>query len=453
MTKVVQIFSGVLLCLLLSYSFGFSANTDMQDIQKELTQNYLNTQNSVAIQKTENMVLDSKIEGLMLEDIIAGYDSDIAVIEKKMIPLFEQLKEPKIKISKKEEQKIKIREALTKQAKILSSLYLEMLFQEELKEKNFSDSILYQFFITESEAVSGLMTEDSLKKMEKKVLSSYIELLKQFKEIQKDQEEIKVQMAPIHEKYEEFSAQKDKILQQKSIKEEKLSLAKEQKEHYEGLLEESREQAFASMEEAMKSDNALQELQAKLNQMEVGKEQKEANETARRMQDIELKDEYSPEELTSEMVALISKKVLEEANDGVFSLWPVEAKKGISATFHDAEYKKRFGMQHNAIDIPSPQGTPILAPADGYVYKTADNGMGYSYIILLHRNNIRTVYGHVSGFTAKAGSYVTEGQQIGKVGGTPGTRGAGKMTTGSHLHFEVLVNEVYKNPLNYLPKK
>ncbi len=427
----------------------------MLNIQNQLTENYINnTAQNVSLQKTEAKVLDSKIEGLILEDVIAGYDSDIAVLEKQLQPLINQLQEPKQKIAEKESKKNEIRNSLEKQSQILSRIYLEMLFEQKTENKTFSDSFLSQLFVNDAEQLSEVITEDALKKIERKTLEIYIALLKQFKNLQMEQDEIKTQIAPLQQKYDELSNRRDKLEQEKSIKEESLASAKAKKEYYEDVLQESRDQVFISMQEAMSSDNSVIALQKKLDDLEAEKDQKEAKETARKMQDLELKDEYSPEELTPDMVAAISKKVLSE-NIGTtfFSMWPVDPNKGISAHFQDSEYKQKFKMQHNAIDIPIPQGTPIRSPADGYVYKTVDNGMGYSYIIVLHRNNVRTVYGHVSGFAVKAGTMVSAGDIIGYSGGTPGTKGAGKMTTGAHLHFEVLVNEVYKNPIHYLPKQ
>lgn len=437
------------------YGVKASEVSSIQQIQKQLTQEYIDsTHNSLAIQKTEEKMLDSKIEGLMLEDVIAGYDSDISVLEKKILPIFEQIREPKQQIATLEDKKNTIREALAQQGKILSSLYLEMLFQNADSKKTFSDSLLSSVFLDNDEQRNQQITEEAIKKIEKKVLSTYADLLKEFNRIQSDQAKIQQSIAGISQEYKELTDRRDKIEQQKMIKEEQLLAAQKTKEHYADLLTESREQAFASMEEAMSSDTVLQELQKKIDDLETQKNKKEATQTAARMQDIKLKEEYSPEELTTDMLAAISKKVIDESKGNLFfELWPVSPDKGISATFHDASYKKRFGMQHNAIDIPAPQGTDILAPADGYVYKTVDNGLGYSYIIILHRNNVRTVYGHVSKFLVSPGDMVVAGEAIGKVGGTPGTKGAGKMTTGPHLHFEVLVNEVYKNPEMYLPAR
>ncbi|MFH2104616.1 MAG: M23 family metallopeptidase, partial [Parcubacteria group bacterium] len=110
-----------------------------------------------------------------------------------------------------------------------------------------------------------------------------------------------------------------------------------------------------------------------------------------------------------------------------------------------------FGVNHYAIDVPTPQGTPMYAPADGYVVRYRDAGYGYSYIMLMHANDLSTVYGHTSASFVSAGQYVTEGQVIGLSGGTPGTKGAGLMTTGPHLHLEVRVNGVPVDPLRYLP--
>lgn len=138
--------------------------------------------------------------------------------------------------------------------------------------------------------------------------------------------------------------------------------------------------------------------------------------------------------------------------------WPVEPKKGLSAYFRDPTYQSVFGVAHNAIDIPTPQSTPIHAPADGYVTKVKDAGMGYSYIIVAHTGGVMTLYGHVSEIDVKAGDYVARGDVIGKSGATPGTRGAGWMTTGPHLHLEVFQDGKHVDPLLYLdnsvlPKK
>lgn len=133
--------------------------------------------------------------------------------------------------------------------------------------------------------------------------------------------------------------------------------------------------------------------------------------------------------------------------------WPVPSKI-VNAYFRDPSYpyKNTIG-EHSAIDIRASQGTAIKAPAGGYVLQTKDNGYGYSYIMLMHANNIVTLYGHVSGFNVLQDQYVKKGDVIGYTGGKPGTKGAGPFTTGPHLHFEVRVNGVPVNPLEYLKIK
>ncbi len=132
--------------------------------------------------------------------------------------------------------------------------------------------------------------------------------------------------------------------------------------------------------------------------------------------------------------------------------WPVEPTLGVSAHFHDDTYLKRFGMEHQAIDIPVLQGSVVYAAADGVIEKVSDNGLGYSSLVIAHGGGYATLYGHVSGFLVKEGQKVYAGDPVALSGGTPGTKGAGRMTTGAHLHFELILDGTHVDPLPYLPE-
>ncbi len=101
------------------------------------------------------------------------------------------------------------------------------------------------------------------------------------------------------------------------------------------------------------------------------------------------------------------------------------------------------GEFHKGVDIGSPNGTPVHAPAAGRVVK-AGLGSGYGNEIEIdHGNSIVTVYGHLSGFNVATGQQVVKGEVIGYVGHT------GRVT-GPHLHYEVQVRGIAVNPHRYL---
>lgn len=130
--------------------------------------------------------------------------------------------------------------------------------------------------------------------------------------------------------------------------------------------------------------------------------------------------------------------------------WPVYGK--VSAGFLNKPYVARFGVQHYGADIVVPQGTPVGAATDGVVFLVRDGGAtGYTYILIGHRDGYATLYGHIYEPLVRAGQEVAAGETIGLSGGTPGTRGAGPMTTAAHLHFEVIQNGVNVDPLRVLP--
>lgn len=105
---------------------------------------------------------------------------------------------------------------------------------------------------------------------------------------------------------------------------------------------------------------------------------------------------------------------------------------------------------HTGVDIAYKQGTPILAADDGVVVAATSSVMngqlvGYgNYVIIAHRNNFFSLYGHLLGFQVKAGDPVHQGQLIGYEGSTGNS-------TGPHVHFEYRYGGQPTNPLPYLP--
>ena len=170
---------------------------------------------------------------------------------------------------------------------------------------------------------------------------------------------------------------------------------------------------------------------------------------------VELGNDFNPEDyfnLLSPESSKIFDYINETRNEGDPTFhWPLSPSRGITAYFHDSSYRAVFGFTHNAVDIRALQGSLVRAPADGVVYKVRDNGYGYSYLIIAHSGGYMTVYGHISEFKVEEGEKVFSGQVLGYSGGTPGTKGAGLVTTGAHLHFEMMKGGKYVDPMFYLP--
>lgn len=104
-----------------------------------------------------------------------------------------------------------------------------------------------------------------------------------------------------------------------------------------------------------------------------------------------------------------------------------------------------FSWKHNGVDIANKIGTPIYA-ADSGVVEISQGGYngGYGNTILInHGGGKKTRYGHASKLLVKKGEEVEKGQLIALMGSTG-------RSTGSHLHFEVVITGSRYNPLNYI---
>ena len=122
--------------------------------------------------------------------------------------------------------------------------------------------------------------------------------------------------------------------------------------------------------------------------------------------------------------------------------WPVGGSNGGLISEMPYGYGGYYG--HKGLDISANYGTPIYAADNGTVTLAKWYGDFGNCVMIEHDNGIVTVYGHASYLHVYAGQRVTQGQQIADVGSTG-------RSTGNHLHFEVRINGVCMNPINYLP--
>ncbi len=136
------------------------------------------------------------------------------------------------------------------------------------------------------------------------------------------------------------------------------------------------------------------------------------------------------------------------AGDSTIS-WPVHGI--ITALFHDPTYPFRNLFEHSGMDIAVPVGTAIEAAAPGIVARVHKGQQYGYYVMIVHANGLATLYAHMSRIDVEQDQFVTRGQVIGLSGGRPGHPGAG-FSTGPHVHFEVRVNGIPRNPLAYLDR-
>lgn len=153
------------------------------------------------------------------------------------------------------------------------------------------------------------------------------------------------------------------------------------------------------------------------------------------------------------VISVLSQSTIAQAKYDHPMRWPTVAHE-VTAKFHDPFYVFKDYFAHDGIDIANPQGSPVYAAKDGVVaVKHADGSTDYAYVMLVHKNNLATVYGELSEVVVKKDQVVKRGQLIGYSGGEPGTTGAGAYTTGPHLHFKVMKNGLSVDPMNYVRKK
>ena len=97
---------------------------------------------------------------------------------------------------------------------------------------------------------------------------------------------------------------------------------------------------------------------------------------------------------------------------------------------------------HQGIDIAVPTGTAVLSAFSGTVTKSGYDSTRGNYMVVDSGNGLTSIYEHLSGFVAKLGQSVTAGQKIANSGNTG-------LSTGAHLHFQIMENGKAVDPLKY----
>ena len=108
-----------------------------------------------------------------------------------------------------------------------------------------------------------------------------------------------------------------------------------------------------------------------------------------------------------------------------------------------SRFGRRSGGQHTGLDIANSTGTPIQAVANGTVIYAGYKGSYGRMVVIAHNDSVQTYYAHCSRLYVSVGQTVNQGDVIAAVGSTGNS-------TGPHLHLEIRVNGVAKNPQNYL---
>ena len=100
-------------------------------------------------------------------------------------------------------------------------------------------------------------------------------------------------------------------------------------------------------------------------------------------------------------------------------------------------------IRHTGIDITATGNLPVYATANGVVMEAAfDTVKGY-YVKINHLNGFTTLYAHLADLEVEAGDTVEKGQILGRMGKTG-------QATGIHCHYEIQLNGIYQDPMDYL---
>jgi murein DD-endopeptidase MepM/ murein hydrolase activator NlpD len=395
----------------------YDVNANMTDATKRLD----DVQGDITTLSGQLANLSKQIKDT--ENLIKNVKVQIVEKENKMMLLYSDIEEKELAIAHQKDMLVEYLEALYERENSISDTFSE------------NENISIAKLLLSNESVGEHLQQIKyLNILEQTGHEIFDRLEGLIEEIEQDQEYVDAQRITLTQLYERLKLEKRNLEIQKEAKENLLQQTRGEERIFAILLEESMKQQAQIQADLRILREALQFIQLKMEEM--GSD----------FDPTEFRSLFSGEKISVYEFINATRDAI-----NIDFIWPLSASRGISAYFRDASYAAVFGVRHNGIDIRVPQETIIRAPADGVVYKVRDNGFGYSYLLLAHKGGYITVYGHIPQFMVEPGEKIYKGQAVALSGGIPGSKGAGLMTTGAHLHFEIMKDGTYVDPLLYLP--
>ena len=358
-----------------------------------------------------------------LSEQISLYQQQIALIDEQINALVDQIEEKNAEIDTLQVEISTLEEEIAAKQVEIDETYA--LFKERMV-------ALYQ--AGETSSLAMLLSSDSF--------ADFVTNVQLMQAVSESDQQL---VEKLRTQKEEQQAQKDE--KEAAEAEVQAALTQIQQDEEQMVLERADQQsARESLEAAYaESKTAMQDLEAMKANYEANREEIEAEEAA---VEAELQQLYASMASSSSSSSSgssgssssgSSSNVIVDTGDLSFR-WPLPGYTTVTSG-----YGARWGTTHTGIDISGGgcYGSPIVAAESGTVILCQWYSTYGQCIIVDHGGGYSTLYAHMSAYAVSTGDYVTKGQTIGYVGDTGNV-------TGPHLHFEVRVNGVTQNPLNYV---